>query len=133
MVTEVFDRRWANATSIAVRVSFSILGPFQFADCAADHGCTSVQVWTILADFIAGLRQPAQLLDVHPVATMPAVMVVGVVAHTFPMATICTCSEIPLVDGRWKLAFHRGFHGRADRIQNHLFSLTDANSVLVCQ
>src|SRR5208337_2736083 len=109
MVTEVFDRRWANATSIAVRVSFSILGPFQFADCVADHGCTSVQVWTILTDFIAGLRQPAQLLDVHPVATvlttlnMPAVRVIGVVAHALPIAPSVPVhkSPSPAVAGNW--------------------------------
>jgi hypothetical protein len=55
---------------------------------------------------------------------MPSVAVVSVVAHALPMATISTCSQIPLADGRWKLAWHRGFYGQADRIQNHLFSLT---------
>ena len=34
-------------------------------------------------------------------------------------------SQIPLADRRRNLACDRGFHGRADRIQNHLFSLTD--------
>jgi hypothetical protein len=32
--------------------------------------------------------------------------------------------EIPLSYRRRKLAFGRGFQGQADRIQNHLFSLT---------
>jgi hypothetical protein len=35
-----------------------------------------------------------------------------------------TRSQVPLADGRWKPAFHRGFYGQAGRIQNHLFSLT---------
>jgi hypothetical protein len=35
-----------------------------------------------------------------------------------------TCSQIPLADDRWKLAFDLGFQDRADRMQNHLFSLT---------
>jgi hypothetical protein len=34
------------------------------------------------------------------------------------------CSQIPLADRRWKLAFDRGFDGYADRIQNHVFSDT---------
>jgi hypothetical protein len=55
---------------------------------------------------------------------MPTVTVVRMVAHAVPMATICTRSQIPLADGRWKLACNRGFYGRADRIQNHLFSGT---------
>jgi hypothetical protein len=33
-------------------------------------------------------------------------------------------SEIPLADGRWKLAWHRGFYTLAYRIWNHLFFLT---------
>ena len=45
-------------------------------------------------------------------------------AYQIRWAIIRTCSQIPLADGRWKLAFHRGFHAPADRIQNHLFSLT---------
>ena len=35
------------------------------------------------------------------------------------------CSEIPLADGRRKLAFDLGFHSPVGRVQNHLFSDTD--------
>lgn len=34
----------------------------------------------------------------------------------------------PLANRRWKLAWHRGFDGRADRIQNHLFSAPSSGS-----
>jgi len=49
--------------SIAVRVSFSIFGPFQFANCAARTTAAHRFRYGILADFIAGLRQSWILAD----------------------------------------------------------------------
>ena len=64
----------------------------------------------------------------------------GAASHKRPFSRIpigipkpfhAACSEIPLAATGGKLAFERGFHAGARRVQNYLFLLTDRKSVRV--